>query len=73
MYTYIIAGLCVDQIFPAVNYAFPREKKSSRFARALCVVNIHIGVSIGLQRFFQKLSQLNKIVLKQVEEHAKTK
>ena len=31
------------------------------------------GVSIGLHRFFQKPSKLNKIVLKQVEENAKTK
>ena len=65
--------LCVDQILPAVNYAFPQKTQLSRFAHALLRHISISGVSIGLHNFFQKPSQLNKIVLKQVEENAKTK
>ena len=40
-----------------------------RFVRHISIS----GVSIGPNRLFQKTSQLNTIVSKQVEENAKTK
>ena len=61
---HIIVGLCIDQILPVVNYAFPRKSEVERSVRQLSIS----GVSTSLRRFFQKPSQLNKIVLKQVEE-----
>ena len=60
----------VDQILHAVNCAFP-QKNSSHFALALCPYPV--SVSDFTDFFFQKPSQINKIVLKQVEENAKTK
>ena len=71
---HIIVGLCVDQILHAVKYAFLQKKKTQVVLHVRFVWHISIsGVSIGLYRFFQKPSQLNKIVLNQVEENAKTK
>ena len=53
---HIIVGLCVDQILPAVNYAFP-QKKTQVVLRVRFVRHMSIsGVSIGLHRFFQKPS-----------------
>ena len=48
-----------------------RKKKTqlSRFASALCAAHIHIRCQYRIsQIFFQKPSQLNKIVLKQVKK-----
>ena len=69
---HITVGLRVDQILPAVNYAFP-QKNSSHFACALCVGHIHIRCWYRTSQIFSKNPQLNKIVLKRVEENAKTK
>ena len=60
----------VDQILPAVIYAFPQKKTQV----ILHVRFVHIRCQYRTsQIFFQKPSQINKIVLKQVEENAKTK
>ena len=60
---------------PTKNSGFTVCVPVSRFARALCAAHIHILCQCRTSQifFFQKSSHLNTIVLKQVEENAKTK
>ena len=64
---HIIVGLCAGQILPAVNNVFPQKSQVVLHVRFVRHISI-FGVSIGLHIFFQKLSQLNKIVLKEVKK-----
>ena len=64
---------CFVQILRAVNYAFPQKTQLSPFAPAPCAAHIHNQCQYRTSQIFQNPSQLNKIVLKQVEENAKTK
>ena len=76
MYTLIliIVGLCADQILPAVNYAFPQKNSIKLFCTCALFGTYPYPMSITeFTFFFLKLSQPNKIVLKQVEENANTK
>ena len=68
---HITVGLCVDQISPAVNYAFPQKIQLSLFAGMLCAAHIHIRCQYRTSDCFLKPSQFHKIVLKRVEENAK--
>ena len=49
-----------------------KKTQLSHFAHALCATHIHIRCQYQTSQIFFKPSQLNKIVLKQVEENAKT-
>ena len=60
---HIIVGLCVDQILPAVKYAFQQKTQLSRFARALCAAHIHIRCQYRTSQIFFFKNRHNSIIL----------
>ena len=49
---HIIVGLCVDQLLPSVNYAFPQTTHLRSFARELCAAHIHIWCQYWTSQMF---------------------
>ena len=60
---HIIVGLCVDQILPAVKYAFQQKTQLSRFARALCATHIHIRCQYRTSQIFFFKNRHSSIIL----------
>ena len=69
---HIIVGLRVDQILPAKTMHSRKKLKSFCMCALYWTYPYPVSVS-DFTDFFPKNHQLNKIVLKQVEENAKTK